>query len=265
MLSQDALFKIFDYLNDKEFRNLRKTSKYLRTTVELYTDPLGDINYRMKQFFDDSEMLNELLISSGSLISGSIILQTLLHTRFEEESDLDIFVSVKSEHGVYDLICYLKKENYQRHNPIIDLTSDINDIDEIKPSEDLTYSSRFKVLNFKKKWRVQIIICCLNPADFIVENFALSCVKNWYGGSFISTSSKKKLLNYESTFDNSERELLYNIPTINFVKKYINRGFQIMLGPSFFTCGPDKLRIFKPHSFKVVKLPNGYYKFKNIE
>ena len=121
----------------------------------------------------------------------------------------------------------------------------MNEVDEIKQSEDLIYSLRFKVFNFKKKWRAQIIVCCLNPVDFIVENFALSCVKNWYGGSFIATSSKKKLLNYESTYDNSERELLYNIPLIDFIKKYIKRGFQIMLGQTSFTDGPDELSILR--------------------
>ena len=263
MLSQDVLFKIFDYLNDKEFQNLKNTSKYLKASVEMYTKPLGDVNYRLKQFFRGNEELNGILKSTGSLISGSIILQTLLQTRFEEESDLDIFVSVDS--GVYELITFLKKENYQRYSPVIDLTSDIDDIDDIKPYENVVYSSRFKVLDFKKEWRVQIIICCLNPQDFIVKNFALSCVKNWYGGRSISSFSLEGILKYESTYDSSEKDLLYTSSTINFVKKYISRGFQIMLGPTFFVSGPDILRIFPPHPFKVVKLPDGYYKFKYID
>ena len=244
MFGEDVWFIILQFLNEEEFRSLRSSHPTMKTVVDNYTRKLRLIEFRLSQFFEDVEYLKSLLRTTNSVVSGSIVLQTILSTRFKETSDLDIYIPANDKTILNWYFQFLYEEDYI-------LTS--------KPSSRSRYfHSKFKVYDFFKKWKVQIIVCENDPYLFVQSSFALSCVKNWYDGTVISTLHLKYTKDYIAVYENEEKHLITRPNTIQFVKKYMNRGFQVLVKSNFLSTECKSVQIFKPPEYRMEnsEIPN---------
>ncbi|KIJ32884.1 hypothetical protein M422DRAFT_100702, partial [Sphaerobolus stellatus SS14] len=166
------------------------TCKLLRISVQEFIPSLFNVNKRLGRFFDDPESFRRMQARSGTLISGSFVLQTLLREVWDS-TDLDLYIWPQQ-------LGYVKRwliaAGYTEYNPneaatnnienneeVSDLESDImsednNNADEAhEPLTDYTVDHLKQVLFFLKEvnpeenLRIQIMIPELCPLQTILR------------------------------------------------------------------------------------------------
>ena len=232
-LSSTDLFHLSETFKDHQDRmsNLIK-SKTIKELEKILANEFGDL-------YQDFE---NLLGTTGSVISGSIIIQAMLN-EYWENTDIDIFVPMIGNNISYT----------EHRNPMTEIDdfmfSVFKFVDYIavgRYSDDIDNHIRF-IRNFErkygeqernKKYRIQIIIIDVSREDlpkFILENFDLDICKNILSFSVNSDLQKYSASHVKKLYTHALSEIVtkkttFKIgnrigSTVERCKRYEKRGF----------------------------------------
>lgn len=227
---EDLIYQVIKYLPLKDIYCLDKSTKISKPYLLQYISnrSINNIDIKLKNIFKDKyDIFNKLLIESGSIISGSFVLQNLLN-EYWDESDIDIYVPYNNKllDKNFKPTSQLDKfllENYKLENSLCSNSYYIL-IEKVETIKNYMVGGK----------KIQIILVKNIQQnefkDYINNNFDFDICKNFYG---IRKDGNKfiDIYNFDQIFEKkTEFKYSTNLPktriTSSIVRynKYIKRG-----------------------------------------
>lgn len=233
-------------LNNEDLGNLRKVSHYYMDRIDkrIKNNAIENINNKLKEYLyeDELKIFKELLSKTGSCISGSFVLQSILQEDWEN-SDIDIYIPIHENFPINEFLCFFRsfrkyysrvcgENQYMNYGNLIGIFGVI----ELKLRKISTldeYVAVWEFPNTKDYIKLQLIMVDIekdkiekqNIFNYINFSFDLNILKNAYfgddtikiGGDLSHILCKRDKITY--TFNPR------NI--VDRIRKYEKRGFKI--------------------------------------
>lgn len=258
-----GFLKMRDNIDNTKNLNIMDNKCIQKFRKRLFNKVLND----MTEYRYTKNKLNDFLISSGSIVSGSFVLENYLNEDWGNK-DIDIYVNNERFKRICDenwekyiesieksksmdvkyrtnlLNFYMENENeckikYTLAKIFECSPKNIKDFKQISKEDENTiitaYSvskSFFKLIKFKiNKMAIDLILSTCEPIEFI-NKFDFDFNKIYYNGYAISAydwNSINKRISYNNTEYNIKNITSFYLANVDRIEKYYLRGFTILL------------------------------------
>lgn len=211
---EDIFYGISIYLNCKDTDNLLKLTKTYDNQKIIQQKIINKINEHInKIFLHDAADFKNLLKKTGSIISGSFLLQIILN-EYWQDTDIDIYVPYCMKDYDVEFIEFFKKYEliYENHNTYNLCAKGIEYVN--------TYNVNNKII------QLIVVDCSLfGMYSYIISSFDYDFCKNVYGIN--KYKEYIRMHNFQKIIDKTDMET--RTESKRYIK-YSDRGFAVYCG-----------------------------------